>query len=80
MKSVGQNVVYLDHWPNYAVEAAVIHCLGQTDAEYLQQSVHFVGQIDGFAQQGLARTQKCPKPMCLPALHVYRAEALVRKF
>ncbi len=71
---MSQNLIHLDHRPDHAVEAAVLHCLWQADAKYLQQSSHFICQINGLAQQGLSRAQKRPNPVRLPALHVNGAE------
>ena len=69
-----QNLVDLNHRPAHTIKAAVLNRFGQTNAEDLQRAANCVDQINGFAQQGLARTQKSPNPMCFPALHVNGAE------
>ncbi|WP_254429274.1 MULTISPECIES: hypothetical protein [unclassified Ruegeria] len=71
---MSQHLVHFDHRSDDVVEAAMLNRLGQTDAEDLQQSPHFVGQIIGLTQRCLARAQEGPDPMCLPALHVNRTE------
>ncbi|WP_156023837.1 hypothetical protein [Thioclava indica] len=46
-----QNLIHFNHRTTEAAKAAMLHCLGQTKAEDLQQPAPFVDQIDCLVEQ-----------------------------
>ena len=57
-----QDFIHFNHRTDEAVKAAMLHCLGKTEAEDLQQPAHFIGEINCLVSNALRVLSKARTP------------------
>lgn len=69
-----QHLIHFNHRTDEVVKAAMLHRLGTTEAKDLQQSAHFIGEINCLVEQCFAGAEQGSHTVRFPTLHVDWAE------